>query len=110
MTTGVLRPLERRVLALTESGLDPAEIARRFRRSPEFIGRVVGMARLPRQPAEAQDQAQGQADQPLRPIERRVLAWRDGGATFDDIAARFRRSPEFIGRVVGLAEYKLSRR
>jgi hypothetical protein len=40
------RPLERRVLSWLESGQDPREIAARFRRSPEFIERVVDMARL----------------------------------------------------------------
>jgi hypothetical protein len=39
----------------------------------------------------------------LRPLERRVLRWREDGASFDEIAARFRRSPEFIERVVDMA-------
>ena len=89
------RPFERRVLSLLESGQDAVEVAARFRRSPEFIDRVSTLARLPREAM-----ARGQAG--LRPLERRVLRWREHGASFDEIAARFRRSPEFIERVVDM--------
>jgi hypothetical protein len=98
-----LRPIERRVLLLEESGLDHMEIAQRFRRSPEFIGRVVELARLPdRRPVD--DRAT------LRPLERRILAWREQGADYADIAPRFRRSPDFVARVESLANYKLALR
>jgi hypothetical protein len=43
-----LRPLERRVLRLVRDGVDDAEIARRFRRSPEFVRRVIVYAGMPR--------------------------------------------------------------
>ena len=98
-----LRPIERRVLFLEESGLDRTEIALRFRRSPEFIGRIVELARLPdRRPVA--DQA------PLRPLERRILAWREQGVDYSDIAPRFRRSPDFVARVERFANYKLALR
>jgi DNA-binding CsgD family transcriptional regulator len=90
------RPLERRVLSWLESGHDPREVAARFRRSPEFIDRVSVLARLPRE-------AMTRGRSGLRPLERRVLRWREDGASFDEIAARFRRSPEFIERVVDMA-------
>jgi DNA-binding CsgD family transcriptional regulator len=89
------RPLERRVLSWLESGLDPSEVAARFRRSPEFIDRVAVLARLPRE-------AVGRVHSELRPLERRVLRWREQGASFEEIAARFRRTPEFIERVVDM--------
>jgi hypothetical protein len=100
---GSLRPLERRVLALEEEGVDREEIARRFRRSPEFIGRVIEMARLPRH---------GRATTPprphaLRPIERCLLRWQEEGASFDTLAPRFKRSPAHLERVADLASYKL---
>ena len=43
-----LRPLERRIVRLLEEGLDEAEIAGRFRRSPDWVLRVASMARIPR--------------------------------------------------------------
>lgn len=99
-----LRPLERRVLALRDEGVDREEIARRFRRSPEFIDRVVEMANLPRHGG-------GTSRPPrhaLRPIERCLLRWQGEGASFDSLAPRFKRSPAHLERVVGLASYKLS--
>ena len=96
-----LRPIERRVLRLADEGMDHAEIARRFRRSPEFIERVMDLARLPGRAAA------GEAGI-LRPLERRILGWLDQGAAHAEIAPRFRRSPDFIERVERLANYKLS--
>jgi hypothetical protein len=69
-----LRPLERRVLRLIEQGVDKEEIARRFRRSPEMIRRIGEWASLPR-PAGARV-PRGDV---LRPLERRVLRWRETG-------------------------------
>jgi DNA-binding CsgD family transcriptional regulator len=98
-----LRPLERRVVQLVEDGIDTVEIARRFRRSPEMINRIVGMAQLPGRRAVA---ASGEA---LRALERRVLRWRDAGADYDEIGAKFRRSAEDVEQVERLARYKLER-
>ncbi len=96
-----LRPVERRVLRLFESGLDDEEIGRRFRRSPEWASRVRALAAL----------HSGNAVPPrgdvLRPLERRVLRWRGNGASYDALAPRFRRSPEFLERVEQLARYRL---
>ena len=97
----VLRPLERRIVHLLEEGLDEAEIAGRFRRSPDWVLRVASMARTPR------SQARPPTVDLLRPLERRVLRWRSDGASYADIAPRFRRSPAFVERVEGLAHYKL---
>ena len=100
-----LRPLERRVLRMDRGGMSRAEIARRFRRSPGFIGRVVSMAELPRPTASAG--SAGDAAE-LRPLERRILRWRDAGVGYAEIASRFRRSPEFIRRVEGYARARQS--
>jgi DNA-binding CsgD family transcriptional regulator len=101
-TDPILRPLERRVLRLVEEGIDEVEIARRFRRSPEMIRRIIVMTRLPR--TRVADAPRGTA---LRPLERRVLRWRDRGAPYAEIGPRFRRTPAFTARVELLARYKL---
>jgi hypothetical protein len=98
----MLRPLERRVLRLVDEGVGDVEIARRFRRSPGMIQRIVEMARLPR--ANGAHALRGKG---LRPLERRVLRWRDCGAAYAEIGPRFRRSPAFVAQVEVLARYKL---
>src|SRR5688572_32679700 len=97
-----LRPVERLVLRLVDAGVADAEIARRFRRSPEMIRRITVIARLPRTAA-----ARVVPEDRLRPVERRLLHWRHHGATYTDIGARFRRSPSFVARVEAFARYKL---
>ena len=99
---GWLRPIERRMLKLAEAGQSEAEIAWRFRRTPKTVRRVIVLSQL------ARDGAAPSADR-LRPIERRILRWRDGGTGFDELAYRFRRSPAFLQQVERLARYKLTR-
>lgn len=93
-----LRPLERRVSRLAAAGVGPGEIGRRFNRSADNIERVLALASLPGRRA---PQAQG-----LRPLERRLLRWRDEGALPAELADRFRRGPGYIERVLALADYK----
>lgn len=96
-----LRPLERRVLALRAEGVGDPEIARRFRRTPGHVKRIAQLARVDRH----HDGRRGT----LTPLERRVLRWREEGASPRDVAWRFRRSPEHIARIERLARYKLER-
>ena len=105
MPDAPLRPLERRVLQLAGDGHDDADIARRFRRSPEHMRRVLDLARTPR-PASA---ARSTTDF-LRPLERRLLKWREQGADHAEIGAMFRRGPDFIRQVETLAQYKRAKR
>jgi DNA-binding CsgD family transcriptional regulator len=98
-----LRPIERRVLALKEAGMSDAEIARRFRRSPRFIGQIESLARLDGRHADRRARRPGA----LRPVERRILAWRDRGVSTEQLAERFRRTPDYVRRVERLARYKL---
>jgi DNA-binding CsgD family transcriptional regulator len=98
-----LRPIERRVLRLSQAGMDTDEIASRFRRSPDMIRRVVTLAAIPRPSRPA---VRGDV---LTPVERRILRWRAAGADYADIGPRFRRSPAFVQRVEDLARYKLGR-
>ena len=73
-----LRPIERRIRRLVGDGVSETDIAERFRRSPEFVRRVLAFSALPGRHAQV-------ADSPLRPLERRVLRWREEGAPSADI-------------------------
>ena len=97
-----LRPLERRVVKLASEGVVPAEIGRRFNRSEDYVERVLELASVPGRHAR-----QPRAE--LRPIERRLLRWREEGVDAADLADRFRRGPEHIERVLALADYKRQR-
>ncbi len=92
------------MVQLVEEGVGPTEIARRFRRSPEMINRIIGMAALPGRTTGVDGRRDG-----LRPLERRVLRWRDGGADYSEIGARFGRSAAHVERVERLARYKSAR-
>ncbi len=98
-----LRPIERRVLALKEAGISDTEIARRFRRGRRFIEQVEELARLDGRHADRRARRSGA----LREVERRILAWRDRGVSAEQLADRFRRSPDYVHRVEHLARYKL---
>jgi DNA-binding CsgD family transcriptional regulator len=98
-----LRPIERRVLALKKAGVPDKEIAHRFRRGRRFMDQVGELANLDGRDAEKRHGRPGA----LRPIERRILAWRDRGMSTEEIGDRFRRSPDFVSRVERIARYKL---
>jgi DNA-binding CsgD family transcriptional regulator len=98
-----LRPIERRILRLVDEGVPEVEIAVRFRRSPDFVNRVIALAHLPGRAAPS-DSSRFE----LRPIERCVLGWRSRGASHAEIAPRFHRSEGFVVQVEELAQYKLS--
>ena len=91
------------MLKLADAGVSDIEIAWRFRRTPKSVRQVLALARLPRASVAAPP-----ADR-LRPIERRVLRWRDGGTDIAEVASRFRKRPVFVEQVEQLARYKLAR-
>ena len=96
-----LRPVERRILRLGDAGLDDAEIARRFGHSLGWVSRVRSLAAVPRRiPPEARGAR-------LRPLERRLLRWRELGLSHESLASKFGRSAGFLARVEQLAHYKL---
>ena len=107
-TTEGLRPVERRVLRWAEAGLDDAEIGRRFGRGEQWTAQVRRLADLDRPLPDADDRAAVHDADPLRPLERRVLRWREQGLDHDELSARFRRSPEHMARVEEYAHYKLA--
>jgi hypothetical protein len=99
MDMAELRPFERRVSKLAADGVVPAEIGRRFNRSEGFVERVLELANMPGRSARPPEPG-------LRPIERRLMQWRDEGVSTVELADRFKRGPEHIERVLELAEYK----
>ena len=99
-----LRPVERVVRRLVDGGVDPAEVAWRLRRSPRSVKQILELGSR-RQPGPNPATSQ----HVLRPLERRILAWRATGASYAEIGARFRRSPGFIRQVEELARAKLAR-
>jgi hypothetical protein len=111
--TAALRPVERRVRRWVDTGAGDAEIARRFRRSTQWVARVRKLADLDRAVADpsAQAPAANHATPTggrLRPLERRLLRWRQQGVSHDELSSRFRRSPELLARVERYARYKLA--
>jgi hypothetical protein len=103
-STEALRPIERRVLRWVETGVDDAEIASRFGRSERWVAQVRVLADLDRS---ATASVPARHDR-LRPIERRLLRWREQGVDHDELSGRFRRSPGFLARVETYAHYKLA--
>lgn len=97
-----LRPVERRMRSLASGGMEGSEIAHRFRRSERFVQQVLDLSEHPRRRGYSSTDERG-----LRPIERRVLRWREQGAELDDLAPRFRRGIPFLRQVEALATYKL---
>jgi hypothetical protein len=93
-----LSPLARRVLVLSDAGVGIEEMSRRFKRSPEHLERVREWAEIPRSgpPPRTANRA----------MESRVLRLRANGETHQEIAERFRRSPDFMRRVEGFAHYR----
>jgi hypothetical protein len=98
-----LRPIERRVLRLVDSGVATDEIGQRFRRSTGHIERLIQLAQLPGRAATPHSSG-------LRPLERCILGWRSRGASHEEIAPRFGHSADFVARVELLARHKLSSR
>lgn len=95
-----LRPVERRILAMRDAGQSVHEIAGRLKRSPEHVERMISWTDLPRSGPASRRSAKA--------LERRVLALRAGGESYDQIGRRFRRGTGFIKQVEGLAHYRLA--
>ena len=91
--------------SMAAAGITLAETGRRFRRSERYVEQVLRLARAPR----TFDARRSSHEVTLRPLERRLLRWRDEGAAPVDVAAKFGRSPEHITRVLALADYKQRR-
>lgn len=105
MTASPIRAIERRMTTMAAAGLTPAETGRRFRRSGRYVEQVLRLAQVPREPAGRLHSSETS----LRPLERRLLRWRDAGADPGEVATMFGRTPEHIERVLALVDYKQRR-
>ena len=99
-STAHLRPLERCVLAMHAEGVAVGEIARRIRRSPAHVERIMAWTELPRSGPARRTSA--------RALERRVLKLRARGESYDQIGHRFKRSARSIRQIEGLAHYRMA--
>jgi hypothetical protein len=108
MSDQQLRPIERTIRRLRRAGHSDGDVAWRIRRSPGYVQRVLAMSDLPRTAGVAPARGEG-AVAGLRPIERCILAHRQGGSSHPEIASRLRRTPGYVSRVEGLANLKLRR-
>jgi hypothetical protein len=85
---------------MRDNGLTTEEIALRIRRSPAHVERIISWTELPSRRSAPRVAAKA--------FERRVLALRADGESYEQIGSRFRRSAGFIKRVEGLAHYRLA--
>ena len=94
----MLRPMERRILAMLEQGESVSSIATKFRKSQGRVRQIIRWTDIER-PA---------GPSPRRPsaLERRILTLRANGIGYDEIGRRLRRSPRFIRQVEGLAHIR----
>jgi DNA-binding CsgD family transcriptional regulator len=100
MDRNQLRPVERVVLRMRDEGLSNDDIARRIRRSPQHVERIVAWTTWPRSGAKVHGKG-------LNPLERRVLTLRAEGVDHEELASRFRRSATHMRRVEGMAHLRL---
>ena len=91
--TARLRPKERVIKRLADSGMSEPEIAWRFKSSPRHIQRTLRLIEIPRSPREDTGSSTTTA------LERTVLKARNRGASHAEIGSRLRRSPGFVARV-----------
>jgi DNA-binding CsgD family transcriptional regulator len=93
-----LRPLERCILNMTAQGVEIDEIARRVRKSPEQVEKIIAWTDIPR--------TRPPARRSPSPIENRVLALIGAGESHDEVGRRFGRSAAFVRQVEGLGHFR----
>ncbi|MDH3681815.1 MAG: hypothetical protein OEV40_17900 [Acidimicrobiia bacterium] len=106
MPDQMLRPIERTVRRLRQEGLSSSEVAWRLRRTPGYVDRVETLSALER-PSDGRPDAAA-APPALRPIERCVLKSLEAGSGYPEIAARLRRTPDYVARIEEFANLKLA--
>ena len=89
-----LRPIERTILRLKSSGMSLPEIARRVRKRPGTVERILLMIDYKRDV-----EATEKVSEPLTPLERVVLRLREEGENHGEIGSRLGRSGAQIRRI-----------
>ena len=104
MTDHQLRPIERTVRRLRQQGLSSSEVAWRLRRSPGYVRRIETLSEIERSSHRESNDAPRAT---LRPIERCVLKALEGGSGYPEVAARLRRTPQYVSRIEKFANIRL---
>ena len=100
-----LRPIERVIANGLAEGIPVTEIAASLRKSPGTVERIARMVDFIESTGLERDFSRTTNDR-LRPIERRVTQLRSEGVSVGEIAARLRRSGNYVRRVEQFAEFK----
>jgi len=98
-----LRPIERVIIRLSESGLGIPEISRRVGKKPGTVIRILQMIDLRVGSPLSQDVGDGR----LRPLERVVIKLRARGESYGEIGNRLGRSGAHVRRIETYAQLKL---
>jgi len=86
-------------MRMRDRGMSSNQISLTLRRSPEHVERMLSYAELPGRQGRPRPSG-------LRPLERRVLHWRQQGLDHTEIGRRFKKSASYIRRVEGLAHLR----
>jgi DNA-binding CsgD family transcriptional regulator len=98
-----LRPIERVIVRLGESGLEIPEISRRIGKKPGTVTRILNMIDLRSgSPVTPMDD-----NATLRPLERVVIKLRARGESYGEIGNRLARSGAQVRRIESYAQLKL---
>ena len=98
-----LRPIERVIIRLSESGLEIPEISRRVGKKPGTVTRILRMIDLRVESPVGQVVGDGT----LRPLERVVIKLRARGESYGEIGNRLGRSGAHVRRIETYAQLKL---
>jgi DNA-binding CsgD family transcriptional regulator len=98
-----LRPIERVIARLRESGLEIPEISRRVGKKPGTVTRILRMIDL----RVGSPMSQRVGDSMLRPLERVVIKLSARGESYGEIGNRLGRSGAHVRRIESYAQLKL---
>lgn len=98
-----LRPIERVIVRLSESGLEIPEISRRVGKKPGTVIRILRMIDL----RTGSPVSQVVGDGTLRPLERVIIKLRARGESYGEIGNRLGRSGAHVRRIETYAQLKV---
>lgn len=98
-----LRPIERVIVRLSESGQEIPEISRRVGKKPGTVIRILSMIDM----RTGSNVSPIGDDEALRPLERVVIKLRARGESYGEIGNRLGRSGGQVRRIESYAQLKL---